>query len=336
MKLSQFAFWVFLLTLVISCKHKGVNETSTIEEPPSTEKVLPPLEDTKSVPSPSNTPVVKPVLYEEKAATTSKSSPSQKIPEKMTRTKEKETSIQLEEVEVELEPTVVPEKENDGKKEIEIVPVAPSHEIWNDLLKNYVSSTGKVNYKGLSANRSQLESYLQLLAENPEHNSWSSFEKMAYWINAYNAFTVKLIVDNYPLGSIMELYGGKAWDEKWIKLGEKTYTLNNIEHDILRPRYKDARIHFAVNCAAQSCPPILNRAWTSTQLNSFFEQQARKFVNDPKFNQIKADEVAISKIFEWYAEDFGNIIDYLNKYSKVKINSDAKVTYLEYNWDLNE
>ena len=87
-------------------------------------------------------------------------------------------------------------------------------------------------------------------------------KKMAYWINVYNAFTIKMIVDNYPVSSITKLHGGKPWDVKWIELGEKKYSLNEIEHNILRPQFKDARIHFAVNCAAQSCPPILNKAWT--------------------------------------------------------------------------
>lgn len=211
-----------------------------------------------------------------------------------------------------------------------------SHEIWDQLLRQNVSASGKVNYKGFKAKETELDKYLKLLADNPIQPSWSRGQKMAYWINAYNAFTVKLIVKNYPVTSITKLHGGKPWDAKWIKLGEKTYTLNNIENDILRPKYKDARIHFAVNCAAHSCPPLLNRAWTAANLQRYFEQQAKKFVNNSKFNKIAADKVEISKIFEWYAGDFGNIIEYLNKYSNTKINADAQVAYMEYDWALNE
>ncbi|HHH50600.1 MAG TPA: DUF547 domain-containing protein [Saprospiraceae bacterium] len=211
-----------------------------------------------------------------------------------------------------------------------------SHSSWDALLKKNVTSSGKVNYKGFKADLPKLRAYLKLLAKNPVQADWSKNKKMAYWINAYNAYTVKLILDNYPTASITKLEGGKPWDKKWIKLNGKTYSLNNIENDILRPQFKDARIHFAVNCAAKSCPPILNRAWTVNNLNSNFEKRAKQFINDTKYNQIAADKIKVSKIFEWYASDFGNLINFLNKYSNTKINSDAKVEYLDYNWNLNE
>ncbi len=213
----------------------------------------------------------------------------------------------------------------------------PSHKAWNNLLTQYVSKSGEVQYKSLKASRmAELEQYLKDLAATPVQKSWTKAQKMAYWINAYNAFTIKLILDNYPLSSITNLSGGKVWDKKWIKLGDKTYSLNNIENDILRPMYKDARIHFAVNCAAKSCPPLLNRAWTEVNLEPYLEAQAKRFINNPAYNQISADKVVISKIFEWYAGDFGNIVEYLNKYSKTKINADAKVSYQEYDWALNQ
>ncbi|MFT6358233.1 MAG: hypothetical protein ACJAYJ_002454 [Saprospiraceae bacterium] len=214
--------------------------------------------------------------------------------------------------------------------------IVPNHSAWNDLLEKNVSAAGKVNYKGFKAQKTVLQNYLDELAANPPTNSWGRKEAMSYWINAYNAFTVKLIVDNYPLKSITDLEGGKPWDKKWIKLGGKTYSLNNIENDILRPKYKDARIHFAVNCAAISCPPILNKAWTASNLNANFNRQAKAFINNPKFNKTSADAVEISKIFDWYAADFDDIITYLNKYSTTKINAGAKVSYMEYDWALNE
>lgn len=212
----------------------------------------------------------------------------------------------------------------------------PSHAAWDALLQEHVSDAGAVDYKGFKANASKLNAYLQSLRAHPVRESWSRNEKMAYWINAYNAFTIKLIVDNYPLSSIMDLHNGKTWDRKWIRLGEQTYSLNNIENDILRPQFQDARIHFAVNCAARSCPPLLNRAWTADNLERYFEQQARAFINNPRFNKIAPGSVQISKIFEWYAGDFGHIIEYLNQYSKTRINKNAKVSYREYDWALNE
>ncbi len=210
------------------------------------------------------------------------------------------------------------------------------HKAWDALLRKYVSSSGKVDYKGFKSSKKQLDAYIMELRAHPVQSKWSREKQMVYWINAYNAFTIKLIVENYPVASITKLHGGKPWDVKWIEIGSNKYSLNNIENDILRPKFKDARIHFAVNCAAKSCPPILNRAWTESNMKSYFEKQAKAFINNSKYNKIAADKVQISKIFDWYGEDFGNIVDYLNKYSSTKINADAKVEYLDYNWSLNE
>jgi len=210
------------------------------------------------------------------------------------------------------------------------------HADWNALLSKHVSAAGKVNYKGLKTDVAKLDQYLKDLADHPIESSWSREDKMAYWINAYNAFTVKLILDNYPLKSITDLENGKPWDKKWMKLGGKTYSLNNIENDILRPTYKDARIHFAVNCAAKSCPPLLNKAWTGKNLESNFERQAKAFINNPTYNKVSENNIEISKIFDWYAVDFGNIVEYINKYAAKKASSSAKVEYKEYDWSLNE
>ncbi|MCB0567099.1 MAG: DUF547 domain-containing protein [Phaeodactylibacter sp.] len=215
-------------------------------------------------------------------------------------------------------------------------PAAPSHKTWDALLQQYVSSAGKVNYKGLLNEKARLQAYLDELAANPVNKGWSRNEKLAYWINAYNAFTVKLILDNYPVSSITDIHDGKPWDMKWIKLGAQTYSLNNIENDIIRPQFKEPRIHFAVNCAAVSCPPLLNHAWEADNINRYLEQQARSFINNPRYNTIRANAVEISKIFEWYASDFGNIIDYLNHYSETQIGREAKVSYRKYDWELNE
>lgn len=219
----------------------------------------------------------------------------------------------------------------------EFNPPSPvSHKAWDKLLQQYVSADGKVNYKGFQQSKEKLNNYLDYLANNPVQENWSKAEKMAYWINAYNAFTIKLIVENYPVNSITKLDNGNPWDVKWIQLGDKTYSLNNIENDILRPEFKDPRIHFAINCAAQSCPPLLNRAWTADNLNETLDQRAKAFINNPAYNKISKDAVQISKIFEWYAADFNNVIHFLNQYATTKISPNATVKYLTYNWDLNE
>ncbi|MCB9081397.1 MAG: DUF547 domain-containing protein [Lewinellaceae bacterium] len=212
---------------------------------------------------------------------------------------------------------------------------APDHQAWNTLLEQYVSAEGRVNYAGLKKDQAKLNAYLKTLSGLHPQSSWSRNEQMAFWINAYNAFTVKLILDHSPLTSIMDVDKGKAWDRKWINIGDKTYSLNNIENDILRPQFKDARIHFAVNCAARSCPPLLNKAFTAAQLEDQLNLQARKFINNSRFNQLQGNQAKVSKVFEWYSADFGNLVSFLNRYAKTKLSANAKISYLEYDWALN-
>jgi len=211
-----------------------------------------------------------------------------------------------------------------------------SHLAFDQLLQKHVSEAGRVNYKGLKADKATLDTYCQLLSENPVQDSWTRAEKMAYWINAYNAFTLKLIVDNYPTKSILNFDGGKTWDVRRIKIGDKKYSLNNLENDILRPNFKDPRIHFALNCAAKSCPPLWNHAYTAKNLESTLAARTRTFINDPQYNRITANKAQVSRIFEWYAVDFGDLKKFLNQYSKTTLKSSATVEYEPYNWDLNE
>jgi len=210
-----------------------------------------------------------------------------------------------------------------------------SHEAFDKLLKAHVSSTGVVDYAGFKSDVSSLNSYIEQLREHPAQGSWSKDEQLAYWINAYNAHTIKLILDNYPVKSIKDINNGEPWDKSWIKLGDKTYSLNNIENDIIRPTFKEPRIHFAVNCAAKSCPPLHNGAWTAENLESNLESSAKKFINNNNYNQITASSAKISSIFDWYAKDFGDVKAYINKYSNTKLNSGAKIGFTDYNWNLN-
>lgn len=211
----------------------------------------------------------------------------------------------------------------------------PSHDQWDALLQKHVNSKGKVDYKGFQNDRSALDAYLRLLAENPPQSNWSREEQMAYWINAYNAFTIDLIADHYPLKSIMELDGGKTWDIQRIALGGNKYSLNQMENEILRPKFKDARIHFAVNCAARSCPPLWNKAFTAKNLDNALEQRTRQFINDSNFNDLKGNPPAVSKIFEWYAADFNDLRAFINRYGKIKIPKGTNIGFKEYNWAIN-
>ncbi len=212
----------------------------------------------------------------------------------------------------------------------------PTYKDYSKVLAEYVSTDGRVNYKALKNNRALLDASIAEMTSLTPKSDWTRNESLAYYINVYNAFTLKKIVDNYPLSSITKLNNGKPWDVKDIKIGSNTYSLNDIENKIIRPQYKDARIHFAVNCAAKSCPKLLNKPYLSNNVNSLLEANTNQFINNKAFNKIEANEIEVSKIFEWYGEDFGTLINYLNKYSKVKIDANAKVKFSEYNWALNE
>lgn len=214
-------------------------------------------------------------------------------------------------------------------------PANISHQSFNSLLQKYVSGDGKVNYKGLKKDKAVLETYIGTLAMQIPDNTWSKNAALAYWINAYNAFTLQLIVNNYPVKTITSLSAGKPWDVKNIDLAGKKYSLNNIENDIIRPTYKDARIHFAVNCAAVSCPSLSNTAFTETNINSLLDSRTKSFINSSS-NEIGASKVKLSKVFDWYKADFGDVITFINKYSNTKVNATAAVEYKDYNWNLNE
>ncbi len=211
------------------------------------------------------------------------------------------------------------------------------HGIWDELLKTYVSTDGKVDYKGIKKDKSQLDAYIQLLSEQVPQDSWSGNEKLTYWINAYNAFTIALIVEHYPVKSIMDIK--KAWDIKFIELGDQTYTLNEIEHEIIRKEFNESRIHFALVCAAVSCPILLNKAYDADDLEQQLQQQGEQFINDLSKNSIKKSKANVSQIFNWFGDDFtkqGSLIDYLNQFSKIKLDPKATIEFMEYNWDLNE
>lgn len=210
------------------------------------------------------------------------------------------------------------------------------HHKWNALLQKHVTVNGKVDYEGFKKDIKSLQAYLDELSVNVPQKSWTKKAILAYWINAYNAFTVKLILDNYPVKSIKDI--NDPWGKKFFVLGNKKYSLEEIEHEILR-KMNEPRIHFAINCASFSCPKLANYAYTEDKLEMQLETAAKTFVNDKTKNIITSDKIEISKIFDWFTGDFktnGTLIDFLNQYSTVKINRDAKIKYKDYNWSLNE
>ena len=146
-----------------------------------------------------------------------------------------------------------------------------------------------------------------------------------------------MILENYPLKSIRDI--GEPWDIVFIKVGDKEYSLNDIEHNIIRKEFDEPRIHFALVCAAKSCPPLLNEAYSADKLDLQLQQQGEKFINNPKKNEIAMDNIKISKLFDWYKGDFTkneSLIDFLNGFAKTKISADAKIGFTDYDWGLNE
>ncbi len=211
----------------------------------------------------------------------------------------------------------------------------PDNTEWNTMLSVHVSEEGEVDYRNWKKNHGRLKRYLAQLTQSPPGEQWSRGETMAYWINVYNAFTVDLILENYPISSIMDLDNGKTWDVRRIRIGQHLYSLNDVEHTILRPTYRDPRIHFAVNCAARSCPKLKNSAWKAETLENDLQRAAREFINNPRYNEISKSRLVLSKIFEWYRDDFGELAKYIDRFSSIKIERDAKISFKEYDWKLN-
>lgn len=211
--------------------------------------------------------------------------------------------------------------------------------VYAQVLKMYVNEKGDVDYSGLKKAHELLGQAIQHFQNHPPQNNWSDKKELAYWINAYNLFTLKLIIDHYPVKSIQDIDNGKPWDTKWIALEGKKYSLNQIENDIIRVRFNEPRIHFAVNCASFSCPKLLNKPYEESILDQQLTAQTKAFINNPAHNQISASELRLSPIFKWYASDFqsaGGAKAFVAKYANAKVSESAKVVYNDYDWSLNK
>jgi hypothetical protein len=233
-----------------------------------------------------------------------------------------------------------------GNESFASSPKAPKHDVWNELLNKYVAENGMVNYQGFINEIDKLDAYLDVLSKNAPGESWTENEKLAYWINAYNAYTVKLIAKNYPLKSIKDLNPAISvptvntiWAKDWFQIGGKDFSLDRIEHKILRKQFEEPRIHFAVNCASISCPILRAEAYTAENIDRQLDEQARIFLNDSSRNIITEDKVVVSKIFSWFGGDFKkgqSLVQFIDRYTDVDINDKAKVRFKKYDWNLNE
>lgn len=219
------------------------------------------------------------------------------------------------------------------------------HDLFTEILQEYVDSNGMVDYGRLQQDSAKFNVYLDLLSENhPNDKHWTKSEQLAYWINAYNAFTLQLIVRNYPITSIKDItpvtlpFVVSPWDVKFINIEGREYDLNQIEHGIIRAQFDQPMIHFGLVCAAKGCPKLRTEAYTAEEVDAQLAEQASDFVNDQMKNLTGSPNPKVSKIFRWYKGDFtdsSSLAEYLNSISDDSIASDADIDYLDYNWELN-
>lgn len=215
---------------------------------------------------------------------------------------------------------------------------------YAQLLHKYAQG-GVVDYAGLKKDRAQLDRFLAAMAQ-VEPDKLGRAAQMAFYINVYNAWTLWLILTKYPdLKSIKDLgslFSG-PWSKKIVRLRAGVLTLDEVEHDILRPRFKDPRVHFAVNCAAKGCPPLWPEPFTGDRLDQQLDQATAAVINDPGRTVLKGDTLYLNKVMDWYAGDFPrNQVSFVKKYARgeLKKKLDAlgdkvRIEYLDYDWSLN-
>ena len=243
---------------------------------------------------------------------------------------------------------------------------------YAQVLREFVDHQGMVNYKELKARRQDLDGFLEeLKALEPEnYENWDEKSKIAFWVNAYNALTLKSIIDNYPIeasffrslrfpnNSIHQIPG--VWDALRFEVMGRKVTLNEIEHRIIRSDFNEPRIHMTLVCAALACPPLRNEPYSGENLDSQMDDQTRRFLGDTDKFLIDRTKgrVYLSKIFDWYGQDFVEcyerkpgfpghgrtrsavlnfISGYLNRSDREYLEQgDYRIDYLDYDWSLNQ
>ena len=229
------------------------------------------------------------------------------------------------------------------------------HAPWGRFLKTYVKpgsdGSNRVAYGAVTeADEKDLHDYLGALRE-VNVADLSRNEQLAYWINLYNALTVRLIVHFYPVESIQDinlsgsLFGGAGpWDKKLIRISGEMVSLNDIEHRILRPIWRDPRLHYAVNSAAVGCPNLAATPYMGAKVNTMLNQAASAFINNPRGVRHTSDGLVLSKIYAWFSQDFGGsetmVLDHIARHAssdtEMKIMKSTNIAAYEYDWSLND
>lgn len=229
----------------------------------------------------------------------------------------------------------------------------PDHSYWQRFLQRHLTSSGKginlVDYSGALAERQQLDAYLGALQEVPV-SRLTRPQQRAYWINLYNATTVATILRHYPVDSIRDidispgLFADGPWGQKLLHIEGFDLSLDDIEHRILRPIWKDNRLHYALNCASIGCPNLQSQAFTATNTEQLLEAAARAYINHPRGVKIANGKLQVSSIYNWFQEDFGNselgVTAHLKRYAEAGLLQQLEavdgIDRYEYDWSLND
>ena len=230
------------------------------------------------------------------------------------------------------------------------------HQVWQNILDNYLNACHEgascFDYARLLKSKSDKKNLVDYLLslQNLDPRQYSKAEQKAYWVNLYNALTVRIILDNYPVKSITKIHKGffgfGPWDDVYAKVAGQELTLNDIEHGILRPIWQDNRIHYAVNCASYSCPNLAIQVYTARNMEVLLYTTTRAYVNHPRAVtfQDNDSQLTISKIYDWYESDFGGtnegVMNHLIKYAASDLADRLReykgVIDYEYDWNLNK
>lgn len=226
------------------------------------------------------------------------------------------------------------------------------HSRWSSILQTYVidnhpSGVNRFKYSAVSSkNKKNLHRYIKTL-EKIDPRRYNRREQKAYWLNLYNAVTVKLVLDNYPIKSMKDI-GNKMikrgpWNKKLLKVAGQRLTLNDIEHRILRPIWQDHKIHFGLSCGSISCPNIQSRAFTSRNVRPLLKQAGREYINHPRGASLKNGKIKASSLFDWYQKDFAKnqaklmkVFSYYadDRLALYLLGYQGKIDY-NYDWSLN-
>jgi len=237
----------------------------------------------------------------------------------------------------------------------EVVPSSTvvDHKSFDTVLQKFVDDAGMVDYEGLKANPEELDAYLRFLDQSDPGQLGES-DRLAFWLNVYNAYTLKLIINNYPISSIRAAANGPfipklntPWEVDLVKVGGKVYDLDHVEHKIIRKEFDDARVHFALVCAAISCPKLRRESYRGEILDEQLHEQGVDFLNSPNKNRIEKDgqQIRLSKIFKWFKGDFVKegqslqqfvAVFYEGELAEALSKNELKVKHTKYDWSLND